>query len=80
MKLAIALKTTQQMIDKWERGIISPGMDRIIQLATFFKVTADYLLGLSNEYNEKQNNEFVATLYGNNAVAIGKLNELNIKK
>lgn len=48
-KLAVALGIPQQTIDKWERGIIQPGMDSIIQLATFFRVSADYLLGLSDK-------------------------------
>ena len=50
-KLAKALKTYQQNIDRWERGTISPNMETIIQLAMFFDVTADYLLGMSNEIN-----------------------------
>jgi len=52
--LARVLKTYQQAIDKWERGIIMPSMDTIMQLCMYFGVTADYLIGLSDEIIKPQ--------------------------
>lgn len=47
-KLATALKTYQQNIMRWEKGEIKPSADTIIQIAIYFHVTTDYLLGLSS--------------------------------
>jgi len=48
-KLAQVLKTYQQSVARWEKGVILPGLETIAQLAIFFDVSADYLLGLENE-------------------------------
>ena len=36
---------------KYERGEIEPSIHVIIKLAKFYNVTADYLLGLSDDYS-----------------------------
>jgi transcriptional regulator with XRE-family HTH domain len=48
-KLAKVIKTYQQTVARWELGIVEPDMNTIIQLALFFDVSADYLLGLSDK-------------------------------
>lgn len=48
-KLAKAIKTYQQAIARWENGIVLPDTQTVIQLAIFFDVSTDYLLGLSDK-------------------------------
>ena len=42
------LSVTKQCISNWENGNIQPSIDMLIKIATTFSVSADYLLGLSN--------------------------------
>lgn len=44
--LAKALGVTKQSISNWENNNIQPSIDMLIQLAGFFSVSTDYLLGL----------------------------------
>ena len=44
-QLAELLNTTRQAVSKWERGESYPDIDRIKDLAVFFNVSIDYLLG-----------------------------------
>ncbi len=41
-----ALRVSVQTISRWENGINSPDLSILPQLAVYFRVTADYLLGL----------------------------------
>lgn len=47
--LAEELGYNQSMICFWERGVNEPTESAIRKAAIFFDVTADYLLGLSND-------------------------------
>ena len=47
-ELAKAIGASQKAIDFWEKGTNEPKAGYIIRLAKFFKVSADYLLGLEN--------------------------------
>ena len=47
--LAEELGYNQSMICFWERGVNEPTESAIPKAAIFFDVTADYLLGLSND-------------------------------
>ena len=49
-QLAQKIGVSQKAIDFWERGINEPKVSYIFALAQFFKVSSDYLIGLSN-YN-----------------------------
>ena len=40
----------QSSIAMWENGTRTPNMESIILLAKFFKVSADYLLGIKDFY------------------------------
>ncbi len=51
LQLAEKLNLTQQAISLYEKGEREPGIDLINQLADFFGVTTDYLLGKSNIRN-----------------------------
>lgn len=47
-QLANAIGVSQKAIDFWEKGINEPKASYIISLSKFFKVSADYLLGLED--------------------------------
>lgn len=47
--IAKLLNTTQQHYSKIENGYTEITADRVIKLAKHYKVSTDYILGLSNE-------------------------------
>ncbi|MDE6060557.1 MAG: helix-turn-helix domain-containing protein, partial [Clostridia bacterium] len=47
-QLAKTVGLSQAAIALWEQGARTPSADAIIKLAKFFDVSADYLLGLSD--------------------------------
>lgn len=47
--LAAVLKTTQQVYSRYEMGINDLPIYRLKELCKFYKVSADYILGLSKE-------------------------------
>lgn len=50
--LAEGLGVGQATICQWESGASMPSYDMIIKLAQFYNVSADFLLGLSDEYGK----------------------------
>lgn len=50
-ELADILNTSRQAISKWERGESTPDIDRLKDLASFFNVSIDYLLGYDMQAN-----------------------------
>ena len=48
-ELADVLMTSRQAISKWERGESDPDIDRLKDLAIYFNVSIDYLLGYDME-------------------------------
>lgn len=56
-ELAEKLNMTQQRISAYEKGKREPDIDTIKQLADFFAVSTDYLLGKSNIRNSNTNTE-----------------------
>lgn len=40
---------TKQCISNWENGNIQPSIDMLIKICNTFHVSADYLLGLTND-------------------------------
>lgn len=46
--IARLLNTTQQQYSKIENGLTEITADRVIKLAKHYKVSADYILGLSD--------------------------------
>ena len=48
-ELADALMTSRQAISKWERGESDPDISRLKELAVYFNVSIDYLLGYDVE-------------------------------
>ncbi|MCK9502435.1 MAG: helix-turn-helix domain-containing protein [Lascolabacillus sp.] len=49
-QLANKLNITRSSVNAWEMGISAPSMQYIVELANIFKVSTDYLLGVSNTY------------------------------
>ncbi len=43
------LFVSKQCISNWENGNIRPSIDMIIKISKTFSVSADYILGISNE-------------------------------
>ncbi len=41
-----ALRVSVQTVSRWENGVNAPDLSMLPQLALYFGVTADYLLGL----------------------------------
>ena len=52
-ELGKAVNMTQRRVSYIENDKYEPSMDDIIAFCHFFKVSADYLLGLSNKHNNK---------------------------
>lgn len=58
-QVAIAIEIPESQYQKYEHGKIKPSFDGIIKLCNYFNVSANYLLGLSDEptplYDENGN-------------------------
>ncbi len=50
-ELAKILGVTRSSVNAWEMGISSPSTQYIVELATIFKVSTDFLLGLNSSYS-----------------------------
>ena len=48
-RLAEELNTTDDSIFSWEKGRSQPSFDTLRALCKYFDVTADYLLGISDQ-------------------------------
>ena len=47
--VAAGIQTSQRNIGRWESGEVLPSADFVLRLADFFQVSADYLLGRSDD-------------------------------
>ena len=54
-ELADALSTSRQAVSKWERGESDPDINRLKDLAVYFNVSIDYLLGYDVESTSVNN-------------------------
>lgn len=54
-RLAKDIKCSKQSVSNWCDGISEPKITYIRILAKYFDVTADYLLGLEDEFGNKLN-------------------------
>ena len=48
LTLALKLKTNQNTISRYESGERAPGINEIIEIADYFDVSVDYLLGVTD--------------------------------
>ncbi|WP_432739076.1 helix-turn-helix domain-containing protein [Ligilactobacillus agilis] len=56
-ELAKILHVSQQTVTAWETGKAEPSSSAVSNLADYFNVTTDYLLGRPEKKKEKQNVE-----------------------
>ena len=54
-QLAEALGVTFASVSKWERGVATPELNLITELADFFKVSIDALIGYEFRNNDREN-------------------------
>lgn len=48
IQLANELEVGDSTISRWENGLRVPNIDNLYAIAKYFKVSADYLIGLEN--------------------------------
>lgn len=48
-ELSAALRVSVQTVSRWENGVNAPDLSVLPQLAVYFNVTTDYLLGLERK-------------------------------
>ena len=48
VELARKINVSKGIISLWENGLREPTMNSLIEMAKFFDVSIDYLVGLSN--------------------------------
>lgn len=46
--IAKYMQVSQVSISNWERGVKEPGFQSLVDLASFFGKTTDYMLGVDN--------------------------------
>ena len=49
--LAKKLGITRSSVNAWEMGISTPSTQYLVELSHMFKISTDYLLGISNDAN-----------------------------
>ena len=75
-QLAKQLGVTKSRVNMWENNGTIPRMNVLVELAKFFNVTTDYLLGNDDPSNLSLNNARLSTLQRN----LGKLSEADLEK
>ena len=71
--LASIFKISKGNISRYETGIREPDLELLIKIADFFKVSSDYLLGLTDV---KNNNRLTYVNEANNQYSI-KISDIN---
>lgn len=56
-ELAKALGTSHQNINRWENGSVIPNIDYCIQLADFYDISLDELLGRDRRWAENKSTD-----------------------
>lgn len=81
-KLAAATNTSTGNISDWRSGRSSPSSEKLITLANFFNVSADYLLGLNslNENETRMLKAFKELSRDEQMIEIGRLEALAEKE
>lgn len=62
--LADALGVARSTVAMWETGASEPDRDMILQLASYFDVSTDYLLGHETEYSAPSDDAIKFALFG----------------
>ena len=50
VEMAKIFGVTKQSVSNWENGNIMPSIDMLVKIASYFSVSTDYLLGLSEKH------------------------------
>ena len=75
-QMAKQLGVTKSRINMWENNGTVPRMNVLVELAKFFSVTTDYLLGNDEAKNLSLENARLSSLQRN----LGKLSEADLEK
>lgn len=75
-EMAKKLSCNRQKIADWERGKSTPSADDLILLSKLFKVSTDYLLGLSDVPTTDKDLQFVCDYTGLDEYSIEELHKL----
>ncbi|MCQ2526648.1 MAG: helix-turn-helix domain-containing protein [Lachnospiraceae bacterium] len=75
-QLATKLGVSKSRVNMWENSGTIPRGDVLIQLAKYFEVSTDYLLGNDDESSVSSTNAQLSALQRN----LGKLNEADLAK
>ena len=75
-ELAKILNVTKSRVNMWENGGTLPRSNTLIELAHYFGVSTDYLIGNDNIDVQDPSNKRLNSLQRN----LGKLNEEDLKK
>ncbi len=75
-QLASHLGVTKSRVNMWENNGTVPRMNVLVDLAKFFNVSTDYLLGNDDTRNVSVDNTKLSSLQRN----LGKLNEAELEK
>ena len=75
-QLATQLGVTKSRVNMWENNGTVPRMNVLVDLAKYFNVTTDYLLGNDDTDNISLENSKLSSLQRN----LGKLNEDDLEK
>ena len=65
-ELAKKLNSTQKQISKWETEYVEPNIFWLCNLANFFDVSIDYIVGLENEHGTRET-KIVNNSFNNNS-------------
>ena len=71
-QLGNELDVTRQTVSKWELGLTTPEMNKLIELSRLFDISIDELVG--NEVQQESSNE--TNVYSDNAVSQFGLNDI----
>ena len=62
-ELAEEIGVVTSMVSTWEKGINYPKVEKLIDIAEYYKVSTDYLLGLTDE--TKIDNKIIYNIQNN---------------
>ena len=77
--VATAIHTTRTNIGRWEKGENEPSANFIIQLADFFEVSTDYLLGREDDFGNVSIQNVAPALSADEQRLIDTYRKLNAK-
>lgn len=73
--VATAIGTTRQAISQYADGLVQPNIEKLYRMAEYFKVSADYLLGISDITSVDMDDKAIAECLGLSEISITTLKE-----